>query len=183
MTDHHIDNFRSPTYGPLSLSGIVDQAMAFIKREDNSLGPQAEPRTARFLSEAKGSFFRIVVGTDSELVGKSSAHFVSAIVVHHVGHGGVYFWGSVTKDGIHDLRQRMYEEATYSLTLAQRLLEEFKTKDLPLEKFLEIHVDVGEGGETRAMISEIVGMIKGSGFLCKTKPDSFAASNVADRHT
>ena len=171
MTDHHIDNFRSPTYGPLGLAGIVDQAMAFIKRENKQS------------FSSNNSYFRIVVGTDSELVGKASAHFVSAIVVHHVGHGGVYFWGSVTKDDIHNLRQRMYEEATYSLTLAQRLLEEFKNRDLPLEKFLEIHVDVGEGGETRAMISEIVGMIKGSGFLCKTKPDSFAASNVADRHT
>lgn len=164
MTDHHIDEFRSPTLGVLDLVGVVDCALAFIKNENNS-------------------HFRIVIGTDSELTTKSTAHFVSAVVVHHVGHGGVYFWGSVTRDGIKDLRQRMYEEATYSLTLAQRLLEEFKKRNLPLEKFLEIHVDVGMGGETRAMINEIVGMIKGSGFLCKTKPDSFAASNVADRHT
>lgn len=164
MTDHHIDNFKSPSHGNMDLVGVVDSALEFIKSENNS-------------------HFRIVIGTDSELTSKSSAHFVLAVVVHHVGHGGVYFWGSVTKDEIHDLRQRMYEEATYSLTLAQRLLEEFKKRKLPLEKILEIHVDVGMGGETRAMIAEIVGMIKGSGFLCKTKPDSFAASNVADRHT
>lgn len=164
MTDHHINSFRSPTFGMLDLSGVVDQALAFIKNENNS-------------------HFRIVVGTDSELVNKSVAHFVSAVVVHHVGHGGVYFWGGATRDGIKDLRQRMYEEATYSLTLAQRLMEEFKKRNLPLEKFFEIHVDVGEGGETKVMINEIVGMIRGSGFLCKTKPDSFAASNVADRHT
>lgn len=164
MTDHHIDNFHSPTHGNMDLSCVVDQALAFIEREDNS-------------------HFRIVIGTDSELIGTSSARFVSAVVVHHVGHGGVYFWGSAIKNGIKELRQRMYEEATYSLALAQRLLSEFRTKDLPLEKIMEIHVDVGENGETRAMITEIVGMIKGSGFLCKTKPDSYAASNVADRHT
>lgn len=164
MTDHHIDNFRSPTFGSMDLAGVVEQAIAFIEREDNS-------------------HFRIVIGTDSELVSQSSAHFVAAVVVHHVGHGGVYFWGSATRDGIKDLRQRMYEEATYSLTLAQRLLEEFRRRDLPLEKILEIHVDVGVGGETKVMIAEIVGMIRGSGFLCKTKPDSYAASNVADRHT
>ncbi len=164
MTDHHIDQFRSPTFGSLDLSGVVDQTLRFIRKENNA-------------------HFRIVVGTDSELTTKSMAHFVSAVVVHHVGHGGVYFWGGTTRDGIKDLRQRMYEEATYSLTLAQRLLEEFKKRNLPLEKFVEIHVDVGMGGETRIMINEIVGMIKGSGFECKTKPDSFAASNVADRHT
>lgn len=164
MTDHHIDSFKSPSLGALDLSGVVDGVLAFIKNENNS-------------------HFRVVVGTDSELQTKTVAHFVSAVVVHHVGHGGVYFWGQATKDGIKDLRQRMYEEATFSLTLAQRLVEEFKRRNLPLEKFFEIHVDVGEGGETRAMINEIVGMIKGSGFECKTKPDSYAASNVADRHT
>ena len=164
MTDHHIDQFRSPTFGILDLSGVVDQALVFIKNEKNS-------------------HFRVVVGTDSELLTKGVAHFVSAVVIHHVGHGGIYFWGQVTREGMKDLRQRMYEEATYSLSLAQRLLEEFRKRNLPLEKFLEIHVDVGMGGETKVMIAEIVGMIKGSGFLCKTKPDSFAASNVADRHT
>lgn len=164
MTDHHIDSFRSPTLGNLSLDQVVDQVAHFIERENNS-------------------HFRLVLGTDSELVTADTAHFVSAVVIHHLGHGGVYFWGQVTKSGIHDLRQRMYEEATYSLTLAQRLLEEFKKRNLPLEKILEIHVDVGENGDTRAMINEIVGMIKGSGFLCRIKPDSFAASNVADRHT
>src|SRR3989344_7879317 len=107
MTDHKIDTFRSPTYGALDLAGLVDRAVEFIESEQNS-------------------HFRIVIGTYSELVGPQTAHFVSAVVVHHIGHGGVYFWGQVTRDGIKDLRQRMYEEATYSLALAQRLIDEFK---------------------------------------------------------
>ena len=164
MTDHIIDQFRSPTLGLMDLPELITRAVEFIEKEQNS-------------------HFRIVIGTDSELTDNSTAHFVSAIVVHHVGHGGVYFWGQVTKGGIKDLRQRMYEEATYSLTLAQRVLDEFKKRDLPLDKLLEIHVDVGQNGDTKTMINEIVGMIKGSGFVCKTKPESFGASNVADRHT
>ena len=164
MTDHHIDQFRSPTFGLMDLPELVNRVVSFIEKENNSC-------------------FRVIIGTDSELIKNSTAHFVSAIVVHHVGHGGVYFWGQATKNSIKDLRQRMYEEATYSLTLAQRLLDEFKTRDLPLDKLLEIHVDVGQNGDTKMMINEIAGMIKGSGFVCKTKPDSFAASNVADRHT
>jgi predicted RNase H-related nuclease YkuK (DUF458 family) len=117
------------------------------------------------------------------MTGEKRVHFVTAIVVHHVGHGGIYFWGSATREGLVTLRQRIYEEATYSLSTAQYLLDEFQKQSLPLEKLLEIHVDVGENGETRALISEVTGMIRGSGFVCKTKPDSFAASNVADRHT
>jgi hypothetical protein len=33
------------------------------------------------------------------------------------------------------------------------------------------------------MIAEVVSMIKGNGYEVKTKPDSFGASKVADRHT
>lgn len=117
------------------------------------------------------------------MTNKETAHFVTAIVAHHVGHGGVYFWSSFSKSKIKDLRQRMYEEATQSLTAAQELIGEFKKRELPLDKIVEIHVDVGQNGDTRNMIAEITGMIRGSGFICKTKPESFGASNVADRHT
>ncbi len=164
MTDHHIDNFNSQTYGVMDLPKLVTQIQKFIRAENNS-------------------HFRVVVGTDSELTGEKRAHFVTAVVVHHVGHGGIYFWSSLTKDNIATMRDRIYEEATYSLTTAQRLIDEFHRQKLPLEDILEIHVDVGEVGETRTLIAEVVGMVKGSGFVCKTKPESFGASNVADRHT
>jgi len=47
---------------------------------------------------------------------------------------------------------------------------------------LEIHVDIGQNGPTREMIKEIVGMIKGSGFFVKIKPEAFAAATLADKH-
>ncbi len=159
-----MDNFRSPSLGDLSLGGVVEQTLKFIRKENNS-------------------HFKIVIGTDSEMVGKKSAHFVSAVVIHHVGHGGIYFWGSATRENITTLRDRIYDEAVYSLTLARKIIDEFHRRSLPLEKILEIHVDIGENGDTRAMIAEVTGMIRGNGFICKTKPDSFGASNVADRHT
>ena len=164
MIDHQIGVFHSLSLGPIDFGRLVSEIAAYIERENNS-------------------HFKLVIGSDSEMVDKTSAHFVSAIVVHHVGHGGIYFWGGVTKSKIISLRQRIYEEAAYSLSLAQRLLEEFRSKNLPLEKILEIHVDIGENGDTRAMIGEVTGMIRCSGFVCKIKPESFGASNVADRHT
>jgi len=33
------------------------------------------------------------------------------------------------------------------------------------------------------MIKEVVGMVRGSGYNAKTKPDAYGASAVADRHT
>ena len=48
---------------------------------------------------------------------------------------------------------------------------------------IQIHVDIGHNGETRDMITEVVGMIRGSGYDVKIKPDSYGASKVADRYT
>jgi predicted RNase H-related nuclease YkuK (DUF458 family) len=46
-----------------------------------------------------------------------------------------------------------------------------------------IHADIGEAGATRDMIREVIGLIVGNGFEPKIKPESFAASCVADRYT
>ena len=48
---------------------------------------------------------------------------------------------------------------------------------------IEIHLDVGRIGETKDLIREVVGMITGSGFEARIKPDSYGASKVADRYT
>lgn len=48
---------------------------------------------------------------------------------------------------------------------------------------LEIHLDIGQNGQTKEMIRDIVGMITGSGFDAKIKPYSCGASTVADKYT
>jgi hypothetical protein len=42
---------------------------------------------------------------------------------------------------------------------------------------------VGKVGETKELIREIVGMVTGSGFEARIKPDSYGASKVADKYT
>src|SRR5690606_29562033 len=112
----------------------------------------------------------------------NTAEFVSAIVVHRKRSGGIYFWTKKIEAHMHSLRQRIFEEALLSLKLAEMLIQKLKEKNV-LQFNLSIHVDVGPNGETKKMVQEIVGMIKGNGFDVKTKPDSYAASSVADRHT
>ena len=48
---------------------------------------------------------------------------------------------------------------------------------------LSIHVDAGNSdkGKTKALIPELVGWIRASGYDAKTKPESFVASTIADR--
>ena len=60
-----------------------------------------------------------------------------------------------------------------------RLLSEQGREDLEVE----IHLDVGTHGETRELVKEIIGMVTGSGFDAKIKPDACGASKVADKYT
>ena len=70
-----------------------------------------------------------------------------------------------------------------SLDCAQLIVPEIRKLISPAKYDLEIHIDVGPLGPTREMIREVVGMVNGNGFTAKTKPDSWGASKVADKHT
>jgi hypothetical protein len=125
--------------------------------------------------------YKVTIGTDSELLAGKKADFVTAIVVHRVGNGGRYFWRRFELGKFHTLRDRIIREVLVSLEIAEKVLSELRKSPLPEFDF-EIHADIGENGPTKAMIQEVVAMIRASNFQAKTKPESYAASNVADRH-
>jgi len=174
MTQKQIlpESFNSPTYGHMDWDEAVKKMLWFMGTDNKAS-------------------YEVIVGTDSEAV-KGSADFVSAMIVHKKGKGGVYFWGRVKIQNLHSMRQRIWQEALISLQLAENLVQEFITvgffdnssKENSQNNGinLEIHVDVGPNGETRQMINEIVGMIRANGFKVATKPSSWGASHVADRH-
>ena len=125
--------------------------------------------------------YKIIVGSDSERRPEDKADFVTAIVVHRVGNGGRYFWRHLEAENIHTLRDRMWQEVLLSLEVSKELAILLKNAGLDKCAF-EIHVDVGEVGATRTMIQELVGAVRANNFEARIKPDSFAASKVADRH-
>ncbi len=145
----------------LNLQGVVKEIFDFIQISPNY-------------------HYKVVIGTDSINNAKDS-DFVTAIIVLRVGNGGRYFWRRVKENRFKTLRDRIYEEMYLSLELAQKLLKILEENKLP-HFDLEIHIDIGTNGETKTLINEVVGVIRGSGFVVKTKPDSFGASKVADRH-
>jgi predicted RNase H-related nuclease YkuK (DUF458 family) len=155
--------FTSPTYGTLALPQVREKIVDFLARD------------------SKGKY-QIIVGTDSQPHNGKGVDFVTAIVVHRVGMGGVYFWKRIVNKKHYVLRQRMYEEAAMSLETAETVCK-LLSNDGFTKYDVEIHVDIGMHGDTRDMIAEIVGMVIGSGYAVKTKPDSYAASKVADRYT
>ena len=154
--------FNSPTYGQLEFKEAVE-------------------KIAEYIEEVPDQKYRVVIGSDSQVHNHDDVDFVSAVIVHRIGSGGIYFWQRERISKPYALRERIYEEATRSMALAEEFLQAFKER--VLEYDLEIHVDVGRLGETRAMINEVVGMIRGSGFEVKIKPEAYGAQSVADRYT
>lgn len=162
------DFFISPTKGQLKVEDLMIEI-------------------AGFLSEDKNAEYKLIIGTDShnrQDNGKKSVDFVTAIVIHRIGKGGRYFWCKEKRREIVSLREKIYTETNLSLEAAQILVPQIKEAIAGLAPYeLEIHIDVGEVGPTREMIKEVVGMVTGSGYVAKTKPEGYGAYVVADKHT
>lgn len=141
----------------------------------------------KFFSEDPTVSYTLVIGTDSQVRrenGVQKVDFVTAVVVHRKGKGGRYFWRKNRKEKIYSLRDKIYLETLLSLELAQKLVPVLKDRLAGFAPYdFEIHIDVGEAGPTREMIKEVVGMVTGNGFTAKTKPESYGAFVVADKHT
>lgn len=155
--------FNSPTFGSLTLEEV-------------------RSRILEFMADQPEYKYQLVIGSDSQSKNGHGCDFITAIVVHRLGFGGIYFWKRLVETKSLVLRNRIYQEATLSLATAEDFLKVFKNDGI--SKYdVEIHVDIGKFGQSREMIAEVVGMVRGSGFIVKTKPDSYGASKVADRHT
>lgn len=159
-------SFNNPTCGNLRGDQLIEELDGFVRND-----PQQS--------------YRLTVGTDSRHVDQR-ASIVSVIAVRRIGNGGRFFWRRFYQDQFPSLRQRIYVEATQSLRLASQLND---VLDNRLEKLteavelnLEIHVDIGRSGPTGDMMNEIVGMIRGSGYAVRTKPEAYCAAVLADRY-
>lgn len=155
--------YQSPTYGKVTLEQLRDIVTSFMAQD-------------------KKAKYQIIVGSDSQKTKFNSYDFVTALIIHRIGNGGIYFWRQNILERKISLKERIYMEATNSLEAAENFVSFFKVNGISRYD-IQIHVDIGHNGETREMINEVVGMIRGSGYEIKIKPDSFGASKVADRHT
>lgn len=135
-----------------------------------------------YMSQDKKAKYQVIVGSDSQKVITDAYDFVSALIIHKVGNGGIYFYKrDIVKRKI-SLKERIYMEAMCSLETSETFISFFKLNGI--SKYdIQIHVDIGHNGDTREMINEVIGMIRGSGYDVRIKPDSFGASKVADKHT
>jgi len=160
--------FYNPSRGSLSLPEVLTEMVEYMKEK-----PQKS--------------YEVIVGCDSSAVEEPT--FPVAIVILRKGEGGRFFLKRITYPApkkFYNIHDRILEEVLLSCQLALWLRENFENKVLTQKENLtykleHIHADVGQNGVTKDMVKEVTGLIRGNGFEPKIKPESFAASSVADR--
>jgi len=168
MKDLFNNNFYNPSKGNLTFSQVVEEILNYMK-------------------EKPEKFYDIIIGCDSS--SGEVPYFPVVVVVLRVGEGGRFFLKKISYKNrkFYNWKERILEEVLLSCELALFLKEEFYKKINQSLKnfnyqFRYIHADVSENGETKDMVKEVVGLIKGNGFEPKIKPEAFVAANVADRY-
>ena len=136
-----------------------------------------------FIDEMPEFEYKLSIGTDSMTY--KASHFVLAIVLHRVGNGGIYFYKRFDHPGIQDLRTKLYKETQFSIETADLLLSSLLDIDENiLDKLnFSIHLDIGTNGPTKDLIKELEGWVMAVGYDYEIKPNSYAASFVADRYS
>ena len=164
-------HFFSPSKGNLSLEQVISEIFGYMQ-------------------ESPEYKYEVVVGCDSPSSDKP--FFPIAIVVLRTGAGGRFFLKKMQYPDSFlkrfaniNWKNRILQEVYLSCELALSLRETLeKENKLGLKyQFEYIHADVGEIGKTKEMVKEVVGLIKSNGFEPRIKPQSFAATVVADRYT
>ena len=161
-------NFKSQTYGELTLTEVCDKLLEFYNKYKSTC-----------------SNIEIAVGSDSQT--KAETKMVSVIVIYAEGKGGISFNIVEKLKQINSVREKLEIETGRSLTIATNLIDIFENNDKYHDMYLNcpisIHVDAGNSkkGKTRELLQFVTGWVRATGFNCMIKPDSYAASSVADK--
>lgn len=166
--------FKSPTYGVFETTKeVVRQIISKVE-------------------ENLDSEWTIAIGTDSQNQGDQTK-FCTAILLLEKGSGGIYFYSVHSAPRFKGLQHRMLKEAEISITIGHEVIETFENiyleeglEILGYKVNLEIHCDLGAKGKSECAINAAIGWITaefGDKITTRIKPDSPAASYVADKYT
>lgn len=156
----------SNTYGEVTIDKIAEIVIDKIKNEYDA--------------------YNIIIGTDSQNTDRTKV--VLVIAVYNVGHGGFFFYDIHNINRIDNINKKLIYETNSSLECANRLLESIErlSSDANFDYTdikLSIHVDAGYNGKTREIIPELVSWVRSYGYDCEVKPESYAASSIADKYS
>src|SRR5262245_19639273 len=116
--------FYNQNSGTLSLDGVIEEILGFIQKQPER-------------------FYKVVIGSDSPA--SNHVPIITAVTVWRVGNGAIHFWTKSESQTYGTFRDRIWDEAIRSITLAQEVRGRLQ-RDLGDEFFWdgnEIHVDIG----------------------------------------
>ncbi len=158
--------FISPTYGKVDVDKMIEIMRSFYDRTKHYDCP-----------------FNVIIGTDSQSF--DTTRMVSVALIQCEGHGGIYFYKIENVERIQNVAEKLNYETHLSLEYANELLSRMVELDEDLFSNISfaIHIDAGYNpkGKTKELIPSLVGWIHSCGYECRVKPDSFAASSIANR--
>ena len=153
--------FMSPSYGELTIE-------------------ETAARVLQYISDSPEDHYMLTLGTDSQSHDKTK--IVMVIAVHRIAKGGIFFYDIKKIPLIRNIRQKIIYETQMSLQLADELLQILE--HMGIGEYIvdyQIHCDIGVSGKTSQLIPEITAWVKGCGYNCQIKPNSYAASAIANK--
>jgi len=125
---------------------------------------------------------KIYIGCDSQ---KNKMHctFARTICIHGATNqaGGIYFYNKTkTKNKeFPSIMVRIIKETELAIELGSSLVE------INPDIKIELHLDINpkKNMYTSKFVDMLSGYVRGSGFEFKIKPDAWASSSVADKHS
>ena len=118
------------------------------------------------------------IGTDSQII-KNKCVFTSVIVAHAKSGGSILIHKDKV-DVIKGLRQRLLMEAFRSLEVAWYIDSIYPDSG----PSINIHLDINSSLKYKSgkYHDELVGLVMGQNYSVSVKPDSWAASKIADKY-
>ena len=159
--------WNSQTYGKLELEQIPEKLNTFYNTHSQY-----------------GENMEITIGTDSQNK-DNTTKIVSVISIICRGHGGIFFHRIIFHPLINNVREKLETETNLSLEVAQELINilENDYEEIFATCPISIHIDAGNAphGKTKDLIQSLTGWVHAMGYDCEVKPNSYAASSIADR--
>ena len=117
---------------------------------------------------------KLYIGTDSIQL-RYSTLYATALCFWHSGNGVHVVFSRTKTLKVKDLYTRLWAEVEMSLELANQLKNNHQIE-------ATVDLDINSNKKYKSFIAHdaAVGMIKGYGFVVRTKPDAWAASAAAD---
>jgi predicted RNase H-related nuclease YkuK (DUF458 family) len=147
-------------------------------------------RVENKLANDSGGMLMAYIGCDGQNLGTRGTSFVQCVALHRyddcaTGKGGRVFYIRFIERRYTNRQKRLLREAELAINLALTLKPLLQESNIPFEVHFDVNSYVGDHGEN--LSNDVHDVVKGwgesLGLPCKTKPEAFVASIVADRHT